>query len=183
MIGQFFHFGGIGAARVQHGPTASVDDARVFTVERDEVVRFAGGVVEVQVREGLPTAAETDDLDVVLTAAIRNGLDDCVQAGNIAAACENADAFFRHARLPRLASRNNACVTPMAFRRQTSHDAAVRSRCRSKALSPQLTLLAAIGLAQHSLYSAASGLRSSRNRKRSTSADTVSRKPPYSSSE
>jgi len=33
------------------------------------------------------------------------------------------------------------------------------------------------------LYSAASGLRSSRSRKRFSSADTVSRKPPYSSSE
>jgi hypothetical protein len=94
MIGQLFHFGGIGAARVQHGAAASVDDARVFTVERDEVVRFAGGVVEVQVRKGLPTAAETDDLDVVLTAAIRHGLDDCVEAGNITAARENMPMRF-----------------------------------------------------------------------------------------
>jgi integral membrane sensor domain MASE1 len=62
-----------------------VDDARVFPVQRDEVVRLAGWIIEIQVREGLPTTAETDDLDVVLTAAIGHGLDDCVEAGDVAA--------------------------------------------------------------------------------------------------
>ncbi len=102
MIGQLFHFGRIGAARVQHGAAASVDDARVFPVQRDEVVRLAGWIVEIQVREGLPTTAETDDLDVVLTAAIGHGLDDCVEAGDVPAARENADAFSRHAHLPKI---------------------------------------------------------------------------------
>jgi hypothetical protein len=60
------------------------------------------------VREGLPTTAETDDLDVVLTAAISHALDDCVEAGDVAAARENADAFSRQAHLPALACRNNA---------------------------------------------------------------------------
>ena len=36
-------------------------------------------------REGLPTTAKTDDLDVVLTAAISDALDDCVEAGDVAA--------------------------------------------------------------------------------------------------
>src|SRR5262249_23752025 len=66
---------------------------------------------EVQVREGFPTAAETDDLDVVLTAAISHGFDDCVEPGDVAAARENADALSRHAHLPALAGRNNASVT------------------------------------------------------------------------
>ena len=74
MIGQLFHFGRIGAARVQHAAAASVDDARVFPIQRDEVVRLAGWIIEIQVREGLPTTAETDDLDVVLTAAIGHSL-------------------------------------------------------------------------------------------------------------
>src|SRR5262245_9226669 len=100
MIGQLFHFGRIGAARVQHGAAAPVDDASVFTVQRDEVAGPAGRVLEVQVREGLPTTTETDDLDVVLAAAISHGLDDCVEAGDVAAARENADAFFRQAKPP-----------------------------------------------------------------------------------
>jgi hypothetical protein len=57
----------------------------------------AGRVLEVQVREGLPTTAETDDLDLVLTAALSHALDDRVEAGHVAAASEDADALFRHA--------------------------------------------------------------------------------------
>src|SRR5882724_1745472 len=110
MTGQPLYFGRIDAARVQHGAAAPVDGASVFTVQRHEVVRPAGRVLEVQVREGLPPTAETDDLDVVLTAAISHALDDRVEAGDVAAARENADAFSRHAHLPGLACRNNACV-------------------------------------------------------------------------
>src|SRR5260370_25180460 len=61
--------------------------------------------------KGLPTAAEPDDLDVVLTAAISHALDDRVEAGDVAAARENADALPRHAHLPGLPYRNNACIT------------------------------------------------------------------------
>jgi hypothetical protein len=49
------------------------------------------------VRQGLPTTAETDDLDVVLTAAISHALDDPVEAGDVAAARKNADASSHHA--------------------------------------------------------------------------------------
>src|SRR6266851_3054657 len=110
MIRQLFRFGRIGAARVQHGAAAPVDGAGVFTVQRNEVVRFAGGVVEVQMGKGLPTAAEPDDLDVVLTAAISHTLDDRVEAGDVAAARENADAFSHHAHLLGLACRDNKAV-------------------------------------------------------------------------
>jgi len=110
MIGQLLHFGRIGAARVQHGAAAPVDGASVFTVQRDDVVGPAGRVLEVQVREGLPTTAETDDLDVVLNAAISHALDDRVEAGDVAAARENADAFSHHFHPLGLARRNNACV-------------------------------------------------------------------------
>src|SRR6266478_6404660 len=111
MIRQLFRFGRIGAARVQHGAAAPVDGAGVFTVQWNEVVRFAGGVVQVQMGKGLPTAAEPDDLDVVLTAAISYALDDRVESGDVAAARENADTLPRHAHLPGLPYRNNACIT------------------------------------------------------------------------
>ena len=79
VIGQLLHLGGVGAARVQHGPAAPVDGARVLAVEHD-VAAPAGGIVEVQVRERLPTAAEADDLDIVLAAAVGHGLDHRVEA-------------------------------------------------------------------------------------------------------
>src|SRR5260370_2646000 len=109
MIGQLLHFGRIGAARVQHGAAAPVDGASVFTIQRDNVVGPAGRVLEVQVREGLPTTAETDDLDVVLAAPISHALDDRVEAGDVAAAPETAAASSHHPHLPRLPSLN---ITP-----------------------------------------------------------------------
>ena len=93
MIGQLLHFGRIGAARVQHGAAAPVDGASVFTIQWQNVVEPARRVLEVQVREGLPSTAETNDLDVVLTAAISHALDDRVEAGDVAAALCNADAL------------------------------------------------------------------------------------------
>src|SRR6266581_8042956 len=99
MIWQLLHLGRIGAARVQHGAAAPVYGARVVTVQRDDVVGPAGRVLEVHVREGLPTTAEADDLDVVLAAAICHALNDCVETGNVAAARENADAPFCHTHL------------------------------------------------------------------------------------
>ena len=63
VIGELRHFGRVGAARVQHGPAAPVDGARVLTVERYHVAAPAVRILEVQVRQRLPAAAETDDLD------------------------------------------------------------------------------------------------------------------------
>src|SRR5258705_8444606 len=49
-------------------------------------------------------------LDVVLTAAISHALDDRVEAGDVAAARENADAFSHHAHLLGMACRNTKAV-------------------------------------------------------------------------
>src|SRR5438046_6325374 len=46
MIWQLLNFGRIGAARVQHRAAAPVDGASVFTVQRNEVVRPAGRVLQ-----------------------------------------------------------------------------------------------------------------------------------------
>src|SRR5712692_1903854 len=73
-----------------------VDGARVLTVERNNVAAPAGRVLEVQVRERLPSATQPDDLDIVVAAAVGNGFYDRVEARDIAAAGENADALLRH---------------------------------------------------------------------------------------
>ena len=61
-------------------------------------------------REASQPRRRPDDLDVVLTVAISDALDDCVEAGDVAATRENAIA-----RLLGLACRNN--ITPASRRR------------------------------------------------------------------
>ena len=138
MIWQLLHLGWIGAARVQHGTAAPVYGARVVTVQRDDVVGSAGRILEVHVREGLPTTAEADDLDVVLTAAICHALDDCVEAGNVAAARENADAFLARP-IPSAIMHNVTFFTrslPACGLRAAENAPAVRTRCRGSHHTP-----------------------------------------------
>jgi hypothetical protein len=59
----------------------------------------AGRIFNVQVHECFPATAKTDDLDIVLAGTASHALDDRVEAWHIAAASEDADAFFRHAYL------------------------------------------------------------------------------------
>ena len=81
---------------MQHGPTATVDGARVLTVQGYNVAAPAVRVLEVQVCQRLPAATETDDLDIVFAAAVGNGFYDRVEARDVAAASEDADSLFRH---------------------------------------------------------------------------------------
>jgi hypothetical protein len=59
------------------------------------------------VRERFPAATKTNDLDVVLAAAVGNGLYDRVEARDVTATSEDADALFVHdpALTPELGSR------------------------------------------------------------------------------
>src|SRR5262249_55277611 len=90
------HFGRVGAARVQHGPAATVDGARILAVERHDVATTAVRIPRVQVRQRLPAAAETGDLDIVLASAGGDGFYDRVEAWDVSAPGEDADSFFRH---------------------------------------------------------------------------------------
>jgi hypothetical protein len=47
-------------------------------------------------RERLPAATETKDLDAVLAAAVGSAFDDGVEAGDIAATSKNTDALYSH---------------------------------------------------------------------------------------
>src|SRR5262249_23629523 len=75
MLGQLLHFGRFGGARMQYGPAAPVDRARVLAVEWHEVAAPAGRVVDVEVREALPAAPQPEDFDLILAAAVGHGLD------------------------------------------------------------------------------------------------------------
>jgi len=48
------------------------------------------------VRQRLPAATQTDDLDIVLAAAVGDGFYDRVEARDVAATSEDADALFHN---------------------------------------------------------------------------------------
>src|SRR5262249_28027299 len=75
---------------------APVDGARVLTVERHHVAPLAVRILGVEVRQRLPAATETNDLDIVLAAAVGDGLYDRVEAWDVAATSEDADSLFHH---------------------------------------------------------------------------------------
>src|SRR4029077_11307622 len=120
MGGQFLDFGGVGTARVQHGSPAPGDRASVLTVQLHDIMRPAGRVIEVQMRECLPTSTESEDLNAILAAAVGGALDDRVEAGNVAATSKYADALYRHS------SKTIASSAPQLFRLVTRNGAARR---------------------------------------------------------
>ena len=69
---------------------------RVLPVERRRRSGPAGRVVEVDVGEPLEALADADHLEAVLPAPVDHALDDRVEARDVAAAGEDADAprFF-----------------------------------------------------------------------------------------
>ena len=73
---QLAHLRRIGAAGVQQGAAGAVDGARVVAVQRQNIAFFAGRIVEIEMRQALPAAADADDLAIVLRAAIDHFLDD-----------------------------------------------------------------------------------------------------------
>src|SRR6266545_2772507 len=56
VIGQLLHFSRVGAARVQHGPAATVDGARILAIQDHDVAAPALRIVEIDMRERLPAA-------------------------------------------------------------------------------------------------------------------------------
>ena len=60
--GGFLHLQGVRARTVQPGPTRAVDSARVVAVQRKNVAADARRIVEVDVRQSLPSAPNAGDL-------------------------------------------------------------------------------------------------------------------------
>ncbi len=82
---------------MQHGPAVPIDGAGILAVQGDDVAGQARRISDVELDERLPASAQPDDLDVVLAAAVGHALDDRVQARDITAAGEDADAPLCHA--------------------------------------------------------------------------------------
>ncbi len=94
--GQLFHLRRIGARAVQIGAAGAVDGAGVLAIERQNVAGPAGGVVEVDMGQALPAAANADDFAADFTSTVNHRFDHGIQSRNIAAARENADSFCSH---------------------------------------------------------------------------------------
>ena len=59
---QLLHLRGIGARAVQVGAAGAVDGAGILAIERQNVAGAAGGVVQIDVGQALPSAADADHL-------------------------------------------------------------------------------------------------------------------------
>ena len=87
---------------MQERATAAIYGPRVIGGERHDVTRHARWVVEIDVGQTFPAAADADNLAFVFSAAIHHTLYDHVQTRDVATAGENSDAFVRHDRVPRV---------------------------------------------------------------------------------
>ena len=78
---------------MQEGAAGAVDGAGILARQRQDVAFFARLVVEFDVRESFPAAPDADDFAIVFGASIGHFFDDGIEAGDITAAGENANAF------------------------------------------------------------------------------------------
>ena len=92
--GSFFIFDGLVRELCRNVPPVR-STVRVFSRFRGQnVTRLAGRVVQNDVCQAFPSAPDADDLAADLGAAIDHFLDDGVQAGNVAASREDANALL-----------------------------------------------------------------------------------------
>ena len=95
-VGKLLHFGRVGPTRVKERAARAIDCARILTCQGDREPFDALGIVEVDVCQPFPAAANAGNLMPVGRAAINNILDDGVQTGNIAASRQDADFLSSH---------------------------------------------------------------------------------------
>ena len=84
------HLARVRARRVEHRAAGPVDRPGVDPVERPDVLRVELGPGSL-VGQALPAAADAEDLVAELGRAVDDALDDRVEAGDVAAAGEDAD--------------------------------------------------------------------------------------------
>ena len=93
MIGNRFHLGGVGAAGVQEGAAGAIDGPGDEAVEGQDVAALALRVVEVEMGQALPAAANADDFAVEFGGAVGDFLDHRVKTRDVAAASEDSNSF------------------------------------------------------------------------------------------
>ena len=80
----FDHFARVSARGVEYGAARAIDRAGIFAIERTNV--RVGGIGGIHMSKTLPAFANADDGAAELAGAVDYGLDDGIEAGNVAAA-------------------------------------------------------------------------------------------------
>src|SRR6267142_5761209 len=88
----FNHLARVGTRGVEYGAARAIDGAGIFAIEWANV--RVGGISGVHVGKAFPAFANADDRAAELAGAINDGLDDRIEAGNVAAAGEDGDFIF-----------------------------------------------------------------------------------------
>ena len=104
----------VGPRGVEHRAAGPVDGPRVDAVEGHDVARV-GRARRALVGQALPAAADAEDLVAELGGAVGDALDDAVEAGDVAAAGQDADASWlgpsaRHSPVSAPVARARGCV-------------------------------------------------------------------------
>src|SRR5450759_4579425 len=76
---------------MQPGAAGAIDRARVDSIERHDVVSIQAGA-RLHVCQAFPAAPDAHDLVAKLSCAIDDAFDDGIEAGDVAASGEDADA-------------------------------------------------------------------------------------------
>src|SRR5215470_19491941 len=82
---------------MQIGTARAIDGTGVLPGQREHVPRAARRILEIDVSQPLPAAAQPDDGVAELGAPVHHRLDHGVEAGHIAAAREDPYTLRRHA--------------------------------------------------------------------------------------
>src|SRR5262249_41469559 len=73
--GQLLHLRRVGARTMQIGTARAVDGTRILPVQRQYIARAAGRILEVDMRQALPTPANSDHLAADLAASVDHCFD------------------------------------------------------------------------------------------------------------
>ena len=94
--GQLLHLRGIGARTVQVGAAGAVDGAGILAIQGQHVTGAARRILQVDVGQPFPAAANADHFAAHFASAVNHRLDHGIQSRNVAAAREYADTLRSH---------------------------------------------------------------------------------------
>ena len=94
--GSFFILEGLVRELCRIGAAGAVDGAGVLAIQRQDVAGAAGRILQVDVGQAFPAAADADDFAADFAATVDHRLDHGIQTRDVAAARENTDTLRSH---------------------------------------------------------------------------------------
>ncbi len=84
---------------MQERASGAIHGAGDLAVQGQNVAGLAGRVVQIDVGEAFPAAADADDLAIVFRTAVYRAFNDGIQPRDVAAAGEDSNTFVWHKKL------------------------------------------------------------------------------------